>query len=114
MTTVGRRDLMTWPRAACRTPGTGTASWRWPRSAGVGRQWLNAFEMGDKPSAPLDMVMRVADALGVSLLLTRPVRRAPGNLPEPLTSTYLLDRFDVTYPDLRRVLYVVMVERGHR
>ena len=61
--------------------------------AGVGRQWLNAFEMGDKPSAPLDMVMRVADALGVSLLLTRPVRRAPGNLPEPVDLNVLLDRF---------------------
>ncbi|WP_203337547.1 helix-turn-helix domain-containing protein [Nocardioides limicola] len=38
--------------------------------AGVGRQWLNAFEMGDKPTAPLDMVMRVAAALGVSVSLT--------------------------------------------
>lgn len=38
--------------------------------AGVGRQWLNAFEMGDKPSAPLDMVIRVAAALGVSVALT--------------------------------------------
>lgn len=37
--------------------------------AGVGRQWLNAFEMGDKPTAPLDMVMRVAAALGVSVSL---------------------------------------------
>ncbi|MFT4128225.1 MAG: helix-turn-helix transcriptional regulator [Gordonia sp. (in: high G+C Gram-positive bacteria)] len=40
--------------------------------AGVGRQWLNAFEMGDRPSAPLDMVMRVAAALGVSVRLDRP------------------------------------------
>ncbi|WP_370291501.1 helix-turn-helix domain-containing protein [Nocardioides sp.] len=37
--------------------------------AGVGRQWLNAFEMGDKPTAPIDMVMRVAAALGVSINL---------------------------------------------
>lgn len=43
--------------------------------AGVGRQWLNAFEMGDKPSAPLDMVMRVAAALDVTLMLTPPERR---------------------------------------
>lgn len=40
--------------------------------AGVGRQWLNSFEMGDKPSAPLDMVMRVASALGVTLVLAPP------------------------------------------
>jgi transcriptional regulator with XRE-family HTH domain len=38
--------------------------------AGVGRQWLNSFEMGDKPSAPLDMVMRVAHALHVTVTLT--------------------------------------------
>lgn len=38
--------------------------------AGVGRQWLNALEMGNKPGAPLDMVMRVAAALGVSVTLT--------------------------------------------
>lgn len=37
--------------------------------AGVGRQWLNAFEMGDKPSAPLDMVLRVAAALDVEVVL---------------------------------------------
>ncbi|MFD3703928.1 helix-turn-helix domain-containing protein [Nocardia sp. NPDC058658] len=39
--------------------------------AGVGRQWLNAFEAGQKPSAPLDMVMRVIAALGVSVKLSR-------------------------------------------
>ncbi|MQY18068.1 helix-turn-helix domain-containing protein [Nocardia macrotermitis] len=42
--------------------------------AGVGRQWLNAFEMGDKSSAPLDMVMRVAAALDVTLVLAPPDR----------------------------------------
>ncbi len=42
--------------------------------AGVGRQWLNSFEMGDKPSARLDMVMRVAAALDVTLMLTPPDR----------------------------------------
>ncbi|MFG1771496.1 helix-turn-helix domain-containing protein [Nocardia salmonicida] len=42
--------------------------------AGVGRQWLNAFEAGQKGSAPLDMVMRVITALGVSVTLSR---RAP-------------------------------------
>ncbi len=39
------------------------------RLARVGRQWLNAFELGEKPAAPLDMVMRVADALGVRIML---------------------------------------------
>lgn len=38
--------------------------------AGVGRQWLNAFEAGQKGSAPLDMVMRVITALGVSVMLS--------------------------------------------
>ncbi|WP_084530882.1 helix-turn-helix transcriptional regulator [Nocardia miyunensis] len=46
--------------------------------AGVGRQWLNSFEMGDKPSAPLDMVMRVAAALDVTLMLTPPERFRTG------------------------------------
>lgn len=40
--------------------------------AGVGRQWLNSFEMGEKPSAPLDMIMRVIAALDTSVLLIRP------------------------------------------
>lgn len=35
--------------------------------AGVGRQWLNAFELGDKRSAPFDMVLRVAAALDVTV-----------------------------------------------
>lgn len=39
--------------------------------AHVGRQWLNSFEMGEKSSAPLDMVMRVIAALDVSVALTR-------------------------------------------
>lgn len=51
--------------------------------AGVGRQWLNAFEMGDKPSAPLDMVMRVAAALDATLVLTPPTypRGSPAAAP---------------------------------
>ena len=35
--------------------------------AHVGRQWLNAFEAGDKPSAPLDMVMRVLGVLNLEV-----------------------------------------------
>jgi len=46
--------------------------------AGVGRQWLNAFEMGDKPTAPLDMVMRVAAALGVAVHLDASTPTASG------------------------------------
>ncbi|MCS3880387.1 transcriptional regulator with XRE-family HTH domain [Gordonia amarae] len=71
----------------------GTSQLALAEIAGVGRQWLNAFEMGDKPSAPLDMVMRVADALGVSVMLNRPVRHAPGNVPEPVDLNDLLERF---------------------
>jgi transcriptional regulator with XRE-family HTH domain len=44
--------------------------------AHVGRQWLNAFEMGEKASAPLDMVMRVIAALDVTVVLTRPALAA--------------------------------------
>lgn len=40
--------------------------------AQVGRQWLNSFEKGEKPSAPLDMVMRVIAALDAHVTLTRP------------------------------------------
>lgn len=37
--------------------------------------------------------MRVADALGVSVMLNRPVRHAPGNVPEPVDLNDLLERF---------------------
>ena len=40
--------------------------------AAVGRQWLNAFEMGEKASAPLDMVMRIIAVLDVTVELSRP------------------------------------------
>lgn len=67
--------------------------------AGVGRQWLNSFEMGDKPSAPLDMVMRVATALDVTLVLS-PIRPAgrrvvpPDAGDEPVDLDALLREFD--------------------
>jgi len=45
----------------------------------VGRQWLVAFEAGDKASAPFDMVMRVLQVLDLNVTLdssviTRPPR----------------------------------------
>lgn len=50
--------------------------------AGVGRPWLNQFEGGRKPGAPLDMVMRVADALAVTVSLQRaPAREVPAPAP---------------------------------
>lgn len=36
--------------------------------ANVGRQWLNAFELGDKWTAPLDMVHKVSSALGATII----------------------------------------------
>ncbi|MGO1948360.1 MAG: helix-turn-helix domain-containing protein [Mycobacteriaceae bacterium] len=53
--------------------------------AGVGRQWLNAFEMGYKWTAPLDMVMRVAAALAVTMVLepASPAWDEDGNDGEP-------------------------------
>ncbi|OBA51918.1 hypothetical protein A5780_28290 [Nocardia sp. 852002-20019_SCH5090214] len=66
--------------------------------AGVGRQWLNSFELGDKPSAPLDMVMRVATALDVTLVLTPPEWRvAAATEPadeEPIDLEAHLKKFD--------------------
>ncbi|NYG57120.1 transcriptional regulator with XRE-family HTH domain [Nocardioides daedukensis] len=50
--------------------------------ANVGRQWLNSFEMGEKVSAPLNMVMRVIAALDVAVVLTRPSLAATGAKPE--------------------------------
>jgi len=62
--------------------------------AGVGRQWLNAFEMGEKPSAPIDMVMRVATALDVSVTLSRPAPPAPVDEEEPVDLDALIDGVD--------------------
>ncbi|HEY9563647.1 MAG TPA: helix-turn-helix domain-containing protein [Nocardioides sp.] len=59
--------------------------------ANVGRQWLNSFEMGEKVSAPLDMVMRVIAALDVAVVLKRPAITATGATPEP-GETFDLDR----------------------
>ncbi|MDR1513515.1 MAG: helix-turn-helix transcriptional regulator [Propionibacteriaceae bacterium] len=39
------------------------------RDARVGRQWLVEFEAGDKPSAPVDMVLRVLKELRLGLTL---------------------------------------------
>lgn len=50
--------------------------------AHVGRQWLNSFEMGEKVSAPLNMVMRVVAALDVSVVLSRPPMSAATANPE--------------------------------
>ena len=41
------------------------------RAAGVGRQWLNEFELGKKPSAPIDMVLRVLTQTQTALVLQR-------------------------------------------
>ncbi|MFD4353244.1 helix-turn-helix domain-containing protein [Nocardia sp. NPDC058519] len=60
--------------------------------AGVGRQWLNAFEAGQKGSAPLDMVMRVITTLGVSVTLSRRVPTlSPPVDEEPVDLDSLLD-----------------------
>lgn len=59
-------------------------------AAGVGRQWLNAFEAGDKPSARLDMVLRIIDILDVSVTLTRPTRHPTA---DPVSDPFDLDAF---------------------
>lgn len=63
--------------------------------AGVGRQWLNSFEMGERPSAPLDMVMRVVAALDVPVILTRPAPPAPIKPDDaPVDLDALLNEYD--------------------
>ena len=47
----------------------GTAQAALARAAGVGRQWLNEFELGKKPSAPIDMVLRVLAQTKTSMVL---------------------------------------------
>ncbi|MHB8329366.1 MAG: type II toxin-antitoxin system Y4mF family antitoxin [Acidimicrobiales bacterium] len=53
------------------------------RRAGVSRQWINAFEAG-KPTAEFGLVIRVLDALGLSLGLLdsheRPDTSGPGSV----------------------------------
>jgi|SRR6478609_9768948 len=48
---------------------SGTSQAALARAAGVGRQWLNEFELGKKPSAPIDMVLRVLAQMKTSLVL---------------------------------------------
>lgn len=61
---------------------------------GVSRQWLSAFEMGDKTSAPLDMVMRIVAALDVSVTLSRPAPPTPVDEEEPVDLDALIDGVD--------------------
>lgn len=53
--------------------------------AKVGRQWLNAFELGDKWTAPLDLVYRVLSALEVT------VEMVPEPAPHPDADDDLID-----------------------
>ena len=46
--------------------------------AKVGRQWLVAFEAGDKLSAPFDMVMRVLRVLELDVILDPTIPARPG------------------------------------
>lgn len=65
--------------------------------ADVGRQWLNSFEMGEKASAPLDMVMRVIAALDVAVVLTRPSLDSTAAKPmvaEPFNLDEYLSEYD--------------------
>ena len=48
---------------------SGTSQAALAEAAGVGRQWLNEFELGKKPSAPIDMVLRVLAQMKTSLVL---------------------------------------------
>lgn len=62
--------------------------------AGVGRQWLNSFELGEKPSAPLDMVMRVIAALRTPVTLTIPPTPANGTAVPEIDLDALLRQYN--------------------
>ena len=55
--------------------------------AKVGRQWLVAFEAGNKLSAPFDMVMRVLQMLGLEVVLNPSVPTRPGRRGQPFVPT---------------------------
>lgn len=60
--------------------------------AGVGRQWLVAFEAGDKHSAPLDMVFRLLRELDLAVTL-QPATPPVVDLGIPvITATEVLER----------------------
>ena len=51
--------------------------------AQVGRQWLVAFEAGDKLSAPFDMVMRVLRVLELEVTLDPSTPKRPDRQGQP-------------------------------
>jgi transcriptional regulator with XRE-family HTH domain len=57
--------------------------------ARVGRQWLVEFEAGGKPSAPLDMVIRLLAALETDAHL-RPARRPTTITPLGITASDII------------------------
>lgn len=65
------------------------------RRARVSRQWLSEFESG-KPTAELQLVMRLVDALGLRLSLDVPSktkRSKHASLPETVDLDMLLDEY---------------------
>lgn len=64
--------------------------------ARVGRQWLVAFEAGDKPSAPFDMVMRLLRVLDLEATLdpSLPMRPARQGQPFVPKATEVLARYE--------------------
>ena len=65
------------------------------RLAGVSRQWVNEFESG-KPTAELRLVIRLLDALRLSLTLDerdRISRASPPSGPDPVDLDVLLDDY---------------------
>lgn len=60
--------------------------------AGVGRQWLNAFELGDKWTAPLDMVYRVLSALEITVEMVPEPEPHPDPDDDLIDLNELLDR----------------------
>ena len=61
--------------------------------AKVGRQWLVGLELGDKASAPFDMVLRVLQALDLSVVLKPEPPSRPSPRVQIITATEILRRY---------------------
>lgn len=62
--------------------------------ASVGRQWLVAFEAGDKHSAPFDMVLRLLRVLQLGVTIDPTVaRRSASPVVDPPSASKILARY---------------------
>jgi len=82
---TGASDLGSAVRAARTRLGVSQAELA--RDARVGRQWLVGLEAGDKEQAPFSMILRVLDALDLTII----VGPTPGSPLQPHPIIYASD-----------------------